>query len=115
MKRLEMDMKALLFIFLVLSASVVQAHDPMPAIDDSHPDAARIKLCSRMADVALQALNDRDKGRPMKTYQEDGADEPKLANEIIQAVYGEPQISSPKKALTFGRARCNEFLRNQKN
>jgi hypothetical protein len=51
----------------------------------------------------------------MKTYREDGADEPKLANEIIQAVYAEPQISSPKKALTFGRARCNEFLLNQKN
>lgn len=106
-------MKALLFVFLLLAASVVQAHDHMPAIDDSQPDAARIRLCSRMADVALQALNDRDKGRPMKQYQEDGADEPRFANEIIRAVYGEPQISSPKKAMVYGRARCNEFLLNR--
>jgi hypothetical protein len=108
-------MRGFLAMSLVLAAALAQAHDHMPVIDDSHPDAARIRMCSRMADVALQALNDRDKDRPMKTYREDGADEPKLANEIIQAVYAEPQISSPKKALTFGRARCNEFLLNQKN
>lgn len=106
-------MKTLLLVCLLLAAPVAQAHDHMPAIDDSHPDAARIRLCSRMADVALQALNDRDKGRPMKQYQEEGADEPKLANEIIRAVYGEPQVSSPKKAMTYGRARCNEFLLNR--
>lgn len=108
-------MKALLIILLALAAPLAQAHGHMPALDDSHPDAAKIKLCSRMADVALEALNDRDKGRPLKTYQEDGADEPKLANEIIRAVYAEPQIASPKKALTFGRARCNEFLLNREN
>jgi hypothetical protein len=113
---MENAMKALLFIALMLgAASAVQAHDHMPVIDDSHPDAPRIRLCSRMVDVALQALNDRDKGRPMKLYQEDGSNEPKIANEIARAVFEEPQISSPKKAISFGRARCNELLLNQKN
>lgn len=106
-------LRGALALGLVLAATLAQAHDHMPAIDDSNPDAARIRLCSRMADVALQALNERDKGQAMKQYQEDGSDEPLLANQIIQAVYAEPQISSPKRAMTFGRAKCNEFLLNR--
>lgn len=107
--------RSMLILGLALAATLAQAHDHMPAIDDSQPEAARIRMCSRMADVALQALNERDKGLPMRQYQEDGGDEPRLANQIIQAVYAEPQVSSPKKARTFGRAKCNEFLQAQGN
>lgn len=97
---------------LLAGACQAAAHDHMPAIDDSNPDAPRIRLCGRMVDVALQALNDRDKGRPVKIYQEDGTVEPKIANAIARAVYEEPMISSPKKAISFGRARCNELLQD---
>lgn len=91
------------------AASAAQAHAHVPHIDESNPDAWKIKLCGQMSDIAVQALSDRDKNRPMKLYEEDG--EPaKLANAIIRRVYEEPQIGSPKKAMVFGRGQCNEFL-----
>jgi hypothetical protein len=63
-----------------------------------------------MTTLAVQALYDRDKGRPMKTYPEDGGPGPRIANALIQKVYTEPSIASPKRAESFGRAFCNEAL-----
>lgn len=96
----------------LIAAPAVFAHAHLPAIDDSHPDAWKIKLCSQMSDTALQALSDRDKGRPMKRYEEDG-EAAKLANMIIRQVYAEPAVTSPKKAMVFGRGKCNEYLENR--
>ena len=46
----------------------------------------------------------------MKLFDEDGSDGARITNHIIKRIYEEPQISSPKKAETFGRATCNEMM-----
>ena len=96
-------------VALMLSAQAL-AHANAVKVDDSMPDAQRIRFCERVRDFALQALYDRDKGRPMKLFQEDGSDGPRITNHIVRRIYEEPQISSPKKAEAFGRATCNEMM-----
>lgn len=86
------------------------AHDHGGQIEDSMPDAERMRFCQRVRDFALQAFYDREKGRPMKVFEEDGSDGPRITNHIIRRIYEEPQISSPKKAEAFGRATCNEMM-----
>lgn len=99
-----------LTLMIALAASGVIAHGHPGAIDDSMPDAQRIRFCERVRDHALQAFYNRDKGRPMKLFDEDGSDGARITNHIIRRIYEEPQISSPKKAETFGRATCNEMM-----
>ncbi|PKO48688.1 MAG: hypothetical protein CVU31_04280 [Betaproteobacteria bacterium HGW-Betaproteobacteria-4] len=101
MKRLALT----LVTALVASGAIAHGH-PGP-VDDSMPDAQRIRFCERVRDHALQAFYNRDKGRPMKLFDEDGGDGARITNHIIRRIYEEPQISSPKKAETFGRATCN--------
>ncbi|NTV70482.1 MAG: hypothetical protein HGA71_10080 [Azonexaceae bacterium] len=104
MKRLALP----LLTMLLASAAIAHGH-PGP-VDDSMPDAQRIRFCERVRDHALQAFYNRDKGRPMKLFDEDGSDGARITNHIIRRIYDEPQISSPKKAETFGRATCNEMM-----
>lgn len=104
-----MTLRPILALATLLAAPAALAHAHVPPPDEGNPDAWKIKLCSRMSDVALQALGDRDKGSPMKLYEEDG-EQAQLANAIIRQIYAEPQVSSPKKAMVFGRGKCNEFL-----
>jgi len=99
-------------IVALLSASAWAHGHPAP-VDDSMPDAQRIRFCERVRDHALQAFYNRDKGRPMKLFDEDGSDGARITNIIIKRIYEEPQISSPKKAETFGRATCNEMMGNK--
>ncbi|MBS1190217.1 MAG: hypothetical protein H6R10_2009 [Rhodocyclaceae bacterium] len=86
------------------------AHAHAGQVDDTMPDVERIRFCERVRDFALQAFVDREKGRPMKVFQEDGSHGPRITNHIIRRIYEEPQISSPKKAEAFGRATCNEMM-----
>ena len=86
------------------------AHGAGGMVDDSMPDAQRIRFCERVRDFALQAFYDKEKGRPMKVFVEDGGDGARITNIVIRRVYEEPQISSPKKAESFGRATCNELM-----
>jgi hypothetical protein len=86
------------------------AHGHAGSIDDSMPDAQKIRFCERVRDHALQAFYNRDRGRPMKLFDEDGSDGARITNHIIKRIYEEPQISSPKKAEAFGRATCNEMM-----
>lgn len=79
-------------------------------VDDSMPDVQKIRFCERVRDHALQAFYSRDKGRPMKLFNEDGSNGARITNIVIRRIYAEPQISSPKKAETFGRATCNELM-----
>lgn len=79
-------------------------------VDDSMPDVQKIRFCERVRDHALQAFYSRDKGRPMKFFDEDGGNGARITNIVIRRIYAEPQISSPKKAETFGRATCNELM-----
>jgi len=97
-------------IAAILLAAGAQGHaHPIP-VDDTMPDAERMRFCQRVRDFALQAFYDREKGRPMKVFEEDGSPGPRITNHVIRRVYAEPQISSPKKAEVFGRATCNEMM-----
>lgn len=104
-------MKRLFAICLVvLAPTSAWSHAHAGKIDDSMPDAQKIRFCERVRDFALQAFYDRDKGRPMKVFVEDGSDGARITNHVIRRIYEEPQISSPKKAEAFGRATCNEMM-----
>jgi hypothetical protein len=91
-------------------AAAAWAHAHAGKVDDSMPDAQKIRFCERVRDHALQAYYDRERGRPMKVFVEDGSDGARITNAIVKRIYEEPQISSPKKAETFGRATCNEMM-----
>ena len=99
----------LILLGLLASGGAVAHGHPAP-IDDSMPDAQKMRFCERVRDHALQAFYNRDRGRPMKLFDEDGSDGPRITNVIIKRTYEEPQISSPKKAEAFGRATCNEMM-----
>jgi hypothetical protein len=104
-------MKRLFSTLLCLGlAQGAWAHSHAGQVDDSMPDAQRIRFCERVRDFALQAFYDKEKGRPMKVFQEDGSNGPRITNHIVRRIYEEPQISSPKKAEAFGRATCNEMM-----
>ena len=94
----------------LLATSTAWSHGHAGKVDDSMPDAQKIRFCERVRDHALQAFYNRDRGRPMKLFEEDGSDGPRITNFIIKRIYEEPQISSPKKAETFGRGTCNELM-----
>ena len=94
----------------MIASSQAFPHAHAGKVDDSMPDAERIRFCERVRDFALQAFFDRDRGRPMKLFQEDGSDGPRITNFIVRRIHEEPQISSPKKAEAFGRATCNEMM-----
>lgn len=89
------------------------AHGHPANVDPASPDAWQYRLCSEMATVAIQAVHDRDRGRPPKIYPDDGSPAARIAGEIVRRVFDETQISSPKKAEAFGRGYCMESLRKQ--
>lgn len=86
------------------------AHGHPGNVDPAMPDAWKYRLCGEMATVAIQALHDRDRGKPMRSYPADGSPASELATAIARRVFEEPQISSPKKAETFGRGYCMEHV-----
>jgi hypothetical protein len=96
------------FSVLILTIFVVCGH--AQAADEAMSDTQKMRFCERVRDHALQAFYNRDRGRPMKLFVEDGSDGARITNHIIKRIYEEPQISSPKKAETFGRATCNEMM-----
>jgi hypothetical protein len=100
---------SLIAIGLLLAQSA-WPHAHAGKIDDSMPDAQKIRFCERVRDFALQSYYDREKGRPAKVFVEDGSDGARITNHVIRRIYEEPQISSPKKAEAFGRATCNEMM-----
>lgn len=94
----------------LLLASAALAHGHPGPVDDTMPDAQKIRFCERVRDHALQTFYNRERGQPMRLFEEDGSDGARITNYIIRRIYEEPQISSPKKAETFGRATCNEMM-----
>ena len=95
---------------VLCAAQSARAHGHPGQVGDDMPDAQKIRFCNRVRDFAMQAFNDREKGKPMKLFEEDGSDGPRLINHIIKRIYDEPQISSPKKADAFARGTCNELM-----
>lgn len=67
-------------------------------------------LCAEMATVAMRAQFNRDKGRPMPVYPDDGSAAARIANDLTRRVYEEPSITGPKRAEAFGRVYCAERL-----
>ena len=106
-------MKPLAFLCLLACLLPAWAHGHAGAIPDDLPDVERTRLCERVRDFALQAFFDRERGRPMKQFEEDGSHGPRITNHIIRRIYEEAQISSPKKSEAFGRATCNEMMAGQ--
>lgn len=103
-------MRPLILLAALLAPSLGHAQ---AAVDESYPDHATHRFCERMTDIALDALRARDRGKPMKLFEEDGADGTRIGNLIVRRIYEEPQISSPKKAQAFGRAFCVEQLQKK--
>ena len=99
MKRLS------LFVFTLM---VVSGH--VLAADGGMPDAQKIRYCERIRDHALQTYYNRERGQPIKLFSEEGSNSARITNVIIKRIYADPQISSPKKAEEFGRAKCNEMM-----
>lgn len=102
--------RAATFVVLAAAAAGALAHGHPGKVDPAMPDAWKYRLCGEMATVAIQALHDRDRGKPMRSYPTDGSQSGELAQAIAQRVFEEPQISSPKKAEAFGRGYCMERL-----
>ena len=99
-----------LLLLGLLAVSGAWAHGHAGHVDDSMPDAQKIRFCERVRDHALQAFFNRERGQAIKLFDEDGSDGARITNHIIKRIYEEPQISSPKKAEAFGRATCNEMM-----
>jgi len=95
---------------MLLMATAAWPHGHAGKVDDSMPDVQKIRFCERVRDFALQAFYDREKGKAMMLFAEDGSDGARITNFIIRRIYEEAQISSPKKAEAFGRATCNEMM-----
>ena len=101
----------LIAVSAVLLSGTCLAHGSHAGmVPDDMPDAQKIRFCERVRDHALQAFYNRERGQPMKLFEEDGSNGPRITNFIIRRIYEEPQISSPKKAEAFGRATCNEIM-----
>ncbi len=83
------------------------------SVQDDMPDTEKMRFCKRIRDHAIQTLYNRDRGTPMKLYEEDGANGPRIINIIIRRIYEDPQISDPQKAATFGQDICNEMMGTQ--
>ncbi len=100
---------AALLSIISLQSTLAQGN-PSEQTDGRMPEVERTRFCERVRDQALQAFYNRDRGRPMKLFEEDGSDGARITNHIIRRIYEEPQISSPRRAETFGRATCNEMM-----
>jgi hypothetical protein len=74
------------------------------------PDAQKLRYCERVRDHAVQAFYNRDKGRPMSLFNEDGSDGARITNVVIRGIYADPKISTQLQAENFGRATCNKMM-----
>ena len=96
------------FGLLVMASTLPQAD--ATTYGDGVPDAQKIRFCERVRDFAVQAFYDREKGRPMKVFVEDGSAGAHITNVVIKRIYEKPQIATPKAAETLGRETCNEMM-----
>lgn len=101
----------LALVMFLAAAQGASAHGHSAQVGDDMPDAQKIRFCNRVRDFAMQAFNERERGKPMKLFDEDGSDGARVTNHVIRRIYEEPQISSPKKADAFARGTCNELMR----
>ena len=96
--------------FSLLIFATLLIHGQVLAADEGMSDVQKIRFCERVRDHALQNYYNRERGQPMKLFTEDGSDGARITNTIIKRIYADRQISSPEKAETFGRTKCNEMM-----
>lgn len=96
------------FGLMVVSFLVLHGH--VLAADEGMSNVQKMRFCERIRDHALQNYYNRERGQPMKLFVEDGSDGARITNLIIKRIYADRQISSPEKAETFGREKCNEMM-----
>ncbi len=99
-----------LTLIACLLAGAAWAHEHPGPRDERMPEAQRIRFCERVRDHALQNFYNRERGQPMRLFDEDGSDGARITNHIIRRIYADPQIASPKQAEIFGRASCHEMM-----
>ena len=56
---------------LMMASALPQAR--AATYGDGMPEAQKVRFCERVRDFAVQAFYDREKGRPMKVFVEDGS------------------------------------------
>jgi len=105
-------MKSLVLIaglgLLVLTGFLPHAH----AADagEGMPDAQKVRFCERIRDFAKTAFYEREQGRPIRLFTEDGSDSLRITNIVIKHIYDDPKISSASQAELLGRSTCNQML-----
>lgn len=92
----------------MLSSGTLLAHGHPAVVNPDNPDAWKYRLCAEMSSVAIQALHQRERGRPPTVYPDDGGPGPRIANAIVDKVYAEAAIDSPKRAEAVARVLCND-------
>lgn len=100
-------------LLLMVAAPQAGVHGGGIAVDPASPDAWKFRLCDQMTSVARQAVDDRDRGRAPRRYEPDGGPGPAIANALVQRVFAEPAIRSPKLADAVARSYCNEQLQER--
>jgi hypothetical protein len=80
------------------------------AADEAMPEIEKIRFCKRVRDHAIQALYSRDGGSPMKLYNEDGSNGPRIINVIIRHIHAEPRIANPAQAEEYSQATCHDMM-----
>lgn len=90
------------------AGALPQAH--AASYGEGMPDAQKIRFCERIRDFAVQAYYDRERGRPMKVFVEDGSAGAAITNVVTRRIYAEPGISTPKAAETLARETCNAMM-----
>lgn len=99
----------LLSLLALGAAAPVFGHGHPAALAPDDPLAADVRFCNRVVDAALQALQDRERGRAPAVFPGDDRLS-RLQAEVTQHVFAEPQIRSQKFAMGYARSRCNEAL-----
>lgn len=98
------------FLSILCGVMLAQLAYAQSSSANAMPDVQKIRYCERVRDHAVQAFYNRDKGRPMKLFNEDGSDGARITNEVIRGIYAEPKISTQLQAETFGRTTCNKMM-----
>lgn len=114
MKRFHTHRLAGAALLLCACLGDAAAHGHPAVVDPDQPDAWKYRLCAEMTTVAIQSMYERDRGQPKRVYSDDGGPGPRIANAIVDKIYNEPAISSPKRAEAIGRSLCNEMLQEER-
>lgn len=78
--------------------------------DDAMPEAQKMRYCERMRDFAVQAFHDRELGRPVKLFEEDGSRGPRIANTIARGIHADRGIASTRQAEAYARTTCLDMM-----